>query len=149
MTRDAMLEQFRANDGLLWWMAAGSAVTFVGTLIVVPILVIRIPEDYFLPRKRHRSHWRTLHPVPGVALLVAKNACGVFFVLAGVAMLVLPGQGILTILVGIMLLNFPGKYRLERRIARLRPVSRSINWLRGHAGRPPLRVPSESGDIDA
>jgi len=61
-------------------------------------------------------------------------------ILAGVAMLVLPGQGMLTIVLGIMLLNFPGKYRLERRVARMRPVARSINWMRARGGHPPLKV---------
>jgi hypothetical protein len=81
-----------------------------------------------------------MHPVPGLALLVAKNVCGLILILAGVVMLVLPGQGMLTIVLGIMLLNFPGKYRLERRVARMRPVARSINWMRARAGHPPLKV---------
>ncbi len=124
----------------LWWLALGSALTFIGTLVLVPILVIRIPQDYFVSRKRSTSGWRLLHPVPGLALLVAKNVCGLILILAGVAMLVLPGQGMLTIVLGIMLMNFPGKYRLERRVARMRPVARSINWMRARAGHPPLKV---------
>ncbi len=125
---------------VLWWLALGSALTFIGTLVLVPILVVRIPRDYFVSRKRRRSTWRSMHPVPGLALLVVKNVCGVVVVLAGVAMLVLPGQGMLTIVLGIMLLNFPGKYRLERRVARMRLVARSINWMRARAGHPPLKV---------
>lgn len=140
-----MIDWIRGHETLLWWLAICSAITFVGTLIVVPILVIRIPEDYFLPERRHASLWRRMHPVPGLALLVAKNAVGVMFVVAGVAMLVLPGQGILTIVIGVTLLNFPGKYRLERRIARTRPVARSINWIRAKAGRPPLSTSHPTG----
>ncbi len=135
-----MIDWIRAQNMVLWWLALGSALTFIGTLVLVPILVARIPEDYFVSSKRSRSHWRSMHPVPGLALLVAKNVCGAILVLAGLAMLVLPGQGILTIVLGIMLLNFPGKYRLERRLARLRPVARSINWMRNRAGHPPLKV---------
>ncbi len=71
-------------------------------------------------------------------LLIGKNALGYIFVVAGFIMLVLPGQGIFTILIGIMLLNFPGKYRLEQWIVARRPVLRSINWLRRRAGRAPL-----------
>ena len=136
-----MIEWIRAHDAAMWWLALGSVIMFVGTLVVVPVLVTRIPDDYFLAKRRRVSRWRTMHPVPGITLLVAKNVCGVIFVVAGIAMLVLPGQGILTILLGIMLLNFPGKYRLERRFARTRPVARSINWMRSKAGRPPLRIP--------
>ena len=61
----------------------------------------------------------------------------------GIAMLVLPGQGLLTIVVGIVLLNFPGKYRLERWLATRSPVWRSLNWLRRRAGRPELQRPEE------
>ncbi len=135
-----MIDWIRSQNMVLWWLALGSAITFIGTLVLVPILVVRIPEDYFVSRKRSRSSWRSMHPVPGLALLVAKNVCGALLVLAGLAMLVLPGQGILTIVLGIMLLNFPGKYRFERRLARLRLVSRSINWMRNRAGYPPLKV---------
>lgn len=133
-----MIEWVEAHEALVLWLAIGSVITFFGTLIAVPILVIRIPDDYFVEERRVVSRWRRLHPVPGLALLVAKNVLGVVFIAAGLAMLVLPGQGILTIVVGMMLLNFPGKYRLERRIARTRPVARSINWIRKKAGRPPL-----------
>ncbi len=136
-----MIEWIRAHDAVMWWLALGSAMTFVGTLIIVPILVIRIPADYFLATRRRVSHWRRLHPVPGIALLVLKNACGILFVVAGIAMLILPGQGFLTILIGVMLVNFPGKYRLERRFIHFRPVARSINWMRSKAGQPPLRMP--------
>ena len=71
-------------------------------------------------------------------LLIGKNALGYIFIVAGIVMLALPGQGILAILIGIMLLNFPGKFRLERWIITRRPVIRSINWLRRRAKHAPL-----------
>ena len=136
-----MIEWVRAHDTVLWWLVISSVITFVGTLILVPILIVRIPDDYFLAKRRRVIHWRRLHPVPGIALLVMKNVCGIVFIVAGIAMLILPGQGFLTILIGVMLVNFPGKYRLERRVIHFRPVARSINWMRSKAGRPPLRMP--------
>ena len=71
-------------------------------------------------------------------LLTGKNALGIVLVVAGIAMLVLPGQGILTILAGILLLNFPGRHRFEHWIVSRPPVFRSINWLRRRNGQPPL-----------
>ena len=53
-------------------------------------------------------------------------------------MLVLPGQGILTILIGIMFINFPGKYRLERWVVLRAPVLNVINKMRHRAGHAPL-----------
>jgi hypothetical protein len=76
-----------------------------------------------------------------LAFLALKNLFGGVLVLAGVAMLVLPGQGILTILVGLMFLDFPGKFALERRLARQPPVLRAINWIRARGGRKPLEMP--------
>jgi hypothetical protein len=73
---------------------------------------------------------------------------GAVFLLAGLAMLFTPGQGLLTILMGIMLLNFPGKQRLELAIVRRPAVLKSINWVRGRAGRPPLQLPEKRRRIE-
>jgi hypothetical protein len=62
-------------------------------------------------------------------------------VVAGLVMLVVPGQGLLTLAVGLMLMDFPGKFRLERWLATRGPVWRSLNWLRKRARRPPLERP--------
>lgn len=57
-------------------------------------------------------------------------------------MLVTPGQGVLMIIAGLVLLEFPGKFRLERWLVTRRHVWRSINWLRRRAGRPELQKPN-------
>jgi hypothetical protein len=69
---------------------------------------------------------------------VLKNLLGLVLVLAGIAMMLLPGQGLLTVFVGLLLLEFPGKHRLERRLIGWGPIYRAINRLRRRAGRPPL-----------
>jgi len=142
----AIFDWLRANDVILWWLFILSLITFAGTLIALPILIVRIPADYFEPTSRERrasrrgwSPWRILGHV-------AKNLAGVVLILAGVAMLVLPGQGILTILIGIMLLDFPGKYGLERWIVTRPRVLRTINWIRHKRGHPPLDFDGETID---
>ena len=82
--------------------------------------------------------WADQHPVIRWLLVAAKNTTGVVFIILGIAMLVLPGQGLLTIFIGIIFLNFPGKYRFERWLIQLRPVHRSVDWLRKRAGKKPL-----------
>jgi len=52
-----------------------------------------------------------------------------------------PGQGILTILIGLSLLDFPGKRNLELKLIRLRTVRKAINWIRARAQQPPLELP--------
>jgi hypothetical protein len=53
---------------------------------------------------------------------------------------VLPGQGVITILIGLTLVSFPGKRNLERRMIRQKKVLSSVNWVRERAGKPPLRL---------
>jgi len=134
-----MLDALRDHP-LLVWLGSGSVVMFVGTLVLVPLLVVRIPERYFAHARRPRSRLADRHPVERVVLRVLKNILGVVFMAAGAAMLVLPGQGVLTLFVGFGLLDFPGKYRLERWLMATRLVGGAINWLRRRRGRPPLVV---------
>ena len=134
----SLSEFFLANETSLWLLGAVSLLTFVGTLIVVPWLVVRIPEDYFALGKRRLIPWSGRHPVIRWLLLIVKNIAGGILVVMGIAMLVLPGQGLLTVLIGMILMNFPGKYRFERWLVQRRPVLRSVNWLRRYYGRPPL-----------
>jgi hypothetical protein len=131
-----------SNVAILWWFGILSVVTFVGTLIVIPVLVIRIPADYFMYEER----WRLPKQRPQVTLrllgLIGKNLLGVIFIVAGLIMLLLPGQGIITILIGIMLMNFPGKRAFERRLVQQSAVLRTLNWIRAKTDQPPLVVPA-------
>jgi hypothetical protein len=136
-----MLEWMRQHDEILTWLAVLSAVTFIGSLIAIPFLVARIPADYFNERKRRRRRRPDGPAWARTVLVVVKNVLGAFFIAAGIAMLLLPGQGLLTILIGILLMNFPGKYRLERAIVRHPPVYRAINWIRRRSGHVELDHP--------
>jgi predicted RND superfamily exporter protein len=138
-----MMQWMELHEGALVWLGVVSLLTFIGTLVVIPVLVIRIPEDYFTRATRHPSRWRDHHPAIRLTVLVIKNVLGCLFLLAGIAMLFLPGQGILTILVGITLINFPGKMAMERWLIRHRPVYRAINWLRTRAHHSALEIPEK------
>jgi hypothetical protein len=140
-------EWLQANQSALWWLGALSVVTFVGSLIAIPILVARIPADYFAPKQRDRVPWRQSNPVLHGCGLILKNLAGSVFVVAGLAMLVLPGQGILTILIGVMLMDFPGKFALERWLVRKKTVLRAINWIRAKAGQPALLAPDRNSAV--
>jgi hypothetical protein len=137
---DVVLAWIAAHGELLWWLIAGSAVTFAASVALVPWMLVRIPHDYFGPGKHHRLPFADRHPLVRAVLLALRNLIGVVLVLAGTAMLVLPGQGILTILAGLVLLHFPKKHELLRWIVSRRAVLASANWVRTRAGRPPLVV---------
>jgi hypothetical protein len=137
-----LLKLIASHRAALWWVALVSGLAFLATLLILPWIIVSIPEDYFTCSRRRPAWWGRQHPLVRWTLLLAKNLLGVVFILAGAAMLFIPGQGVVTILIGLTLTNFPGKLTLERRIVRQPTVSRSINWLRTRAGRPPLRIPS-------
>jgi hypothetical protein len=125
---------------VLWWSLLFSTAVFVGSLLAIPWMITRLPPDYF-------DHERRMAARPPVEqrwlyylFLVVKNLAGCIFLVAGLAMLVLPGQGILTVLIGISLINFPGKYRLERYLVSRRWVLRPLNWLRRRKGQPPFDI---------
>ena len=78
------------------WVVLGvvSGLFFIGTLIAIPILIVRLPDDYFI--QNHRQTWlQNRHTVLRVSAYVFKNLLGYVFLLAGIAMLMLPGQGTL------------------------------------------------------
>jgi hypothetical protein len=133
-----MLQWLQIHEVALLWLTAFSAVTFVGSLIMVPWLVVRIPADYFADSVKLEKSRVAHHPIIRGILIIGKNLIGYLLIAAGVLMLVLPGQGMLTILIGVLFLDFPGKYRLERWIVSHGPVLQSINWLRQRAGKAPL-----------
>lgn len=124
----------RLND--VWSLSEGwivaltvlSVATFIACVVALPRLFANLPEDYFTRETRPKRSW-------------ARNLLGVVLVAAGIAMLVLPGQGVLTILAGIVLLDFRGKAELERRILGRPRVLSAINRLRERRGRPPLHAP--------
>ena len=139
-----ILEWVRIHEIALWWIGTLSMATFVGTLIIIPILVVRIPADYFKHEKQKPDHFYRRYSFMRILVLVLKNLLGLIFIIAGLAMLVLPGQGFITILIGIMMLNFPGKLAMERRIVQQPTVLRAINLIRAKANRPVLEVPKLS-----
>lgn len=135
------LDWIKANPALTAWLGAASVVMLVGSLIVTAVLIIRMSEDYFLPDRDPHKAFAELHPVIRWTGLILKNLLGLFLFLAGTFMVFLPGQGLIVMFIGIMLMNFPGKRRLELNIIRRRPINRAINWLRSKASRPPLKLP--------
>lgn len=129
----------------LSWLAAISAVTFLLSLLLIPFLVALLAPDYFLKFRERRRRRRPLNPW-SLLLLILRNLLGGCLVLAGIVMLFLPGQGLLTILLGLLLLSLPGKYRLINRLTGIRGVRRSLDWLREKKGKAPFIWPDSTND---
>lgn len=112
-----------------------SILLFVFSLLTLPWLITLLPNDYF-QRPIHNESWTMLRKPSNLA----RNSLGLLIVMSGLLMLVLPGQGLLTIFLGLAIMNFPGKYALERRIISQRGVLQTINWIRQKAGKEALKI---------
>lgn len=125
-------------------LALGAALflaSFTLSLLAIGFLLVRLPATYFLD-SHPREFWRDGHPTLRLLGRVGKNLLGALLVLLGAVLSLpgVPGQGLLTILVGIVLLDLPGKRRLERAILRRPAILRTVNGLRARYMRPPLQV---------
>ena len=118
-------------------LGIASVATLVISALLIPYLIVRLPADFYAERDDRRRVFQD-RPVLRAVFLAIKNTLGAFLLLAGILMLLLPGQGILTILAALALLDFPGKLRVELRILHIPTILKSINWLRRRAGREPL-----------
>ena len=118
-------------------LGIASVVMLVISALLIPYLIVRLPADFYAERDDRRRLFQD-RPVLRAVFLTVKNTLGALLLGAGILMLVLPGQGILTILAALALLEFPGKRYLEMRILHIPTLLRSINWLRRRAGREPL-----------
>jgi len=126
----------------LWSVAlfAGAfLVTFVVSLAVVGGVLVRLPATYFLGRCGPKL-WIDQHPFVRWCGIFLKNGLGWALIALGTVLSLpgIPGQGLLTILLGVMLLDFPRKRTLERRLIGMPRVLRRVNRLRARFGKPPL-----------
>ncbi len=130
------------HTSILWGMGIASTVMFLLGVIAMPWILIRLPQDFFLSFQQPRPYISRLSRGKQVFLLVFKNAAGSFCLIVGLIMLILPGQGLLTIILGLTLMNFPGKHRLMRRMLSSYYVQKTLNWLRHRMGKKPFLFPS-------
>ncbi|HSN98639.1 MAG TPA: hypothetical protein VLS89_10160 [Candidatus Nanopelagicales bacterium] len=114
-------------------------ITLVVSMAVVAFLLVKMPADYLespegTPFWPHRPAWVR------VLARFGKNLLGALLIVVGVLMSVpgVPGQGVLTILIGVMLVDVPGKRRFERRIIGHPRVLAGANRLRARYGKPPI-----------
>ena len=135
--------------GVYWYMLSNwfmenwillvifSILSFIASIAGSTMLLMSLPADYFRTGKRiHRIQ----NPVFRICLSSVKNLFGGLLVVVGIFLSLpgIPGQGILTILTGLIISDFPGKRRLERRLVRVPVVLSAANQIRSRFKRPPL-----------
>jgi hypothetical protein len=140
-----------AWQGIDWsvviWGLALFAVTALVSVALLGGLLVLLPATFFLDR-HERGFWIDQHPVLRWTAKALKNALGAALILIGIVLSLplVPGQGLLTILVGLMLVDFPGKRRIERRLIGRPRVLAKVNRWRARFGRAPLVLDEAGGD---
>lgn len=131
-----LIDYLTGNPAILGWIVFGSFVYLVAFLLLMPFIASKIPPDYFVAEQKIPYAPKNL--ILYVIYKVFKNLIGLLFVVGGLLLLLTPGQGILGILIGSLLLEYPGKYRFQRWLIGKKPVLDSLNWLRKIGGAEPL-----------
>jgi hypothetical protein len=122
-----------------WWMPLLWVATFIVGLLVMQWLILRLPADYFVrPPQRHSPQFLGQFLLWGL-----KNLSGVVLVIAGLVMIVTPGPGLLAMVLGLSLVNFPGKRRLEERLLCQPRVLHAANRYRARHRVAPLISPRD------
>ena len=122
---------------LLGLLSLASLALLLLSMLTLPWVVSRLPEDFFVHPVVPRRHW---------ALTVLRNTLGGLLFVVGVAMLVLPGQGVLTIVVALLLVDLPYKRVLLRRVVRWRRLMRGMNAIRRRMGVAEFALPEADRD---
>lgn len=129
----------------LEWMGLLSAATFLISLLLIPFLISRASPDYFLTHPTIVEQRHKRHPVIALVIKIIRNSLGGFLCLAGFIMLFLPGQGLITLLIGVSLLDVPGRQKVLDMLIHRHAIQHALNWIRQKTGHPPFNFPDKYG----
>lgn len=131
-------------SGLTWRSILIWVVVFVGTFFInlgiVSAILVKLPKDHFKSDKSKRVSGS--NATIRILKVIGKNVAGVLLIALGIILSLpgVPGQGLLTVLLGVMLVDFPGKDRLEQKLLSRPGIINTINRLRGRFGKPALEL---------
>lgn len=129
---------FLKEPAVIGWLVAGSVLYLLALLLFMPFVAAKIPQDYF--SSYDKKPYAPQNLIVYLLYKILKNLIGAVFVLVGLILLLTPGQGILGILIGSLMLDYPGKYHFQRWLIAKKPVLNGLNWLRKKGGAEPLEV---------
>ena len=135
---ESITEFVSSYKAYILWLATISLFVFIFSLISIKWLVALIPTNYFIKKNMVKS--KKSYSFIWLISIIVKNLIGYTLILGGLLMLVLPGQGLFTILMGLVLSNYPGKYNIERRFISIPSILKTVNWLRKKSNKPPLEI---------
>ena len=122
----------------IFWLGLLSFLIFIFSLVSIKWLVALIPSDYFVYKKD--SKFKSKYPFTWLISMIIKNIIGYLLIIGGILMLLLPGQGLFTIFIGLMMSNYPGKYYIEKKFIAIPSILKTINWLRKQSNKEPIII---------
>jgi len=116
-------------------------VSLLASFAAIGVVMVKIPANYF------STHYKKDF-LPGSPWLVRwsavilKNVLGLVLIILGILLSLpgVPGQGILTILLGLIMIDIPGKRPIEAKIIQRPTVLAAVNKLRAKYDKPPLEL---------
>ena len=131
------MDFFNQYQEIILGIGIVSSLSFVLSLLIIPIAVCRLDDAFFLHIHEPKVS-KDEHPLMFILLKTLRYSLGGILILAGVLMLFLPGQGMLTIILGASLLDFPGRKKTIDSVLRRQSIQKSLNWIRKKGSKPPF-----------
>ncbi|MCL2792290.1 MAG: hypothetical protein FWD87_04290 [Spirochaetaceae bacterium] len=142
MTLETILEWLYNYNDIILLLFIFSLVTAFAFTAIILLIIVSIPSDFFLQEKRGIiKKGNKFHFFIFVFVLILKNILGIALLLFGIVLLFIPGEGMLTIFISLLLIDFPGKRKLIRNITRRRKVINGLNFVRRKFGKSDFIYP--------
>ena len=116
-----------------------SVFLFFLSLFLLRYVILRLPEDYFIKVSSiSKSNSKSLKKI---IVRIAKNALGFLLTICGIILLFTPGQGMITILIGLCLIDLAIVNQFKKKIINNSKVQKALNWIRTKKSVKPFNFP--------
>ncbi|HIG84778.1 MAG TPA: hypothetical protein EYG40_05770 [Verrucomicrobia bacterium] len=120
------------NYRLIQWIGIASILLFFLSLFILRCVIIQLPDDYFLNDSSALN--KRSGNLIDLARRVAKNLFGFLLIICGIILLFIPGQGLVTIVLGAWIMDLPWIIKIKRKFVYSRLVKKTLNWVRSKNG---------------
>ena len=141
MNSESLLNWIKTHQSVLVFAGFFSFFMVVAAAVSVPFIINLLSDDYFIKEKRRSNLFSVFDYTIFTVLLLLRNITGILLFLSGFLMLFVPGQGLLTIFISFMFIDFPGKWKLQKRIVKNRKINSVLNWIRRKGGKKEFLIP--------
>ena len=141
MNIESLLNWIETHQSILVFAGFFSLITVISAALAVPFIINSLSVDYFIKKKRRSSIETPLKLFLLIVTLIIKNILGLLLFISGFLMLFVPGQGLLTIFISFLFIDFPGKWKFQQRIVKIPNIHKVLNWIRKKGGKPEFIIP--------